>query len=110
MKEFVSGDNIIYHVHLKIYGKIQGVNFRWFVQETGKSLGLKGYVKNLPDGTVEIICESETEKPYRDFIRKIENKRFESPGLYKEIDVEKIVVLEFEKRDDFSFDYFNISY
>ncbi len=80
------------------------------MQETGKSLGLKGHVKNSLDGTVEIICESETEKAYRDFMRKIENKKSESPGLYTGIDVEKIEVLEFEKRPDFSFDYFNIIY
>ena len=39
---------------LIVTGTVQGVFFRVKTQKYAMSLGLKGYVKNLPDGTVEI--------------------------------------------------------
>lgn len=36
----------------RIVGKVQGVGFRYFVQTTGRQLGLAGWVKNHPDGSV----------------------------------------------------------
>ena len=39
-------------------GKVQGVSFRYFVVEKARSLGLKGYVTNLPDpGSLEVVAE-----------------------------------------------------
>ena len=46
-------------VHLKISGIVQGVGFRAFVWRNARSLGLKGYVRNLPDGTVEVVAEGD---------------------------------------------------
>ncbi len=40
-----------------IAGKVQGVRYRTFVQESATELGLVGYVKNLPDGTVEVVAQ-----------------------------------------------------
>jgi acylphosphatase len=40
-----------------VYGRVQGVGFRFFVQHTGDRLGLTGDVRNCPDSTVEIIVE-----------------------------------------------------
>ncbi len=37
-------------------GRVQGVGFRWFVQDCANLNGIKGYVKNMPDGTVLIIA------------------------------------------------------
>lgn len=38
-----------------VRGRVQGVNFRFFVASHARRLGLKGYVRNLPDGaTVEV--------------------------------------------------------
>lgn len=34
----------------KVYGHVQGVFFRSFVQHAARNLGLKGYVRNLPSG------------------------------------------------------------
>ncbi|GJM16117.1 MAG: acylphosphatase [Thermodesulfobacteriota bacterium] len=44
-------------VHLIIYGKVQGVFFRASTKDKAVELGLKGFVRNKPDGTVEVISE-----------------------------------------------------
>jgi acylphosphatase len=40
----------------KIGGIVQGVGFRYFVLREARSLGLRGFVKNLPDGSVEVCA------------------------------------------------------
>jgi len=42
---------------IKIIGEVQGVGFRYFAQREAKRMGLKGYVRNLPDGSVESEVE-----------------------------------------------------
>lgn len=41
--------------HIKIYGLVQGVNFRYNIQNKVKELNLFGYVRNLGDKSVELI-------------------------------------------------------
>lgn len=98
-----------FRAHLIVSGSVQGVNFRWFAQEKAKECGVKGWVKNMPDDTVEIMCEAETEKAYRDFLNKLE-KKYSGPGLVNAIDVKNIQVVSFEKDVDPEFTYFNIEY
>jgi acylphosphatase len=43
-----------------VYGHVQGVFFRAFVQEKAESLGINGYVRNLPTGEVEVFAEGNT--------------------------------------------------
>jgi len=38
-----------------VRGRVQGVGFRFFVERHAQRLGLRGYAKNLADGTVEVI-------------------------------------------------------
>ena len=40
---------------------VQGVCFRYYTQTQATALGLSGWVRNRPDGSVEIIAEGETE-------------------------------------------------
>ena len=40
-----------------VYGYVQGVLFRDFVSRRAKELGLTGYVRNLPEGSVEVNAE-----------------------------------------------------
>ncbi len=48
-----------------ISGRVQGVGFRWFAQEAAAREGVSGWVRNLPDGTVEAIVEGESESVVR---------------------------------------------
>ena len=40
-----------------VHGLVQGVGFRYFVLSRARLLGLRGYVRNRHDGTVEVIAE-----------------------------------------------------
>ena len=48
-------------VRLIVYGYVQGVYFRDFTCRQAIELGLTGYVRNLPEGTVEVSAEGERE-------------------------------------------------
>jgi acylphosphatase len=56
--------------HLYVSGIVQGVGFRWYAQKIGRRIGVYGWVKNLPDGRVEIVVEGEDEKVER-FIKEL---------------------------------------
>jgi acylphosphatase/uncharacterized protein YoxC len=58
-------------VRLLVKGTVQGVGFRALVKQLGRNLGLKGTIRNLSDGSVEVYCEG-TERLIRDFRKKME--------------------------------------
>jgi len=47
----------IQRVRIRVWGRVQGVWFRESTRETAQALGLKGTVRNLATGDVEIIAE-----------------------------------------------------
>jgi acylphosphatase len=46
-------------VHAVVQGRVQGVGFRDFTQRRAAELGLNGWVRNQPDGTVETVAEGD---------------------------------------------------
>jgi acylphosphatase len=42
-----------------VSGRVQGVGFRYFVQHAASRDGLRGWVRNLPDGQVEAVAEGD---------------------------------------------------
>ena len=40
-----------------VRGRVQGVNFRWSCREVAERLDLSGWVRNRPDGGVEVVAE-----------------------------------------------------
>jgi tRNA pseudouridine55 synthase len=75
----------------KIYGKVQGVGYRYFTEKIAKNLNILGYVKNLEDGTVEVVAQGK-EEGLQKFIEQLKI----GPFLAK---VEKIDII-FKKPTD----------
>ncbi|MGZ8164202.1 MAG: acylphosphatase [Methylobacter sp.] len=56
-------------VKILVSGRVQGVYFRVFTQNKAKHFAIKGSVKNLPDGRVEIIAEAAENTTIEKFIK-----------------------------------------
>jgi acylphosphatase len=68
-----------------VSGRVQGVGFRFFTEAAAAREGLHGFVRNLPDGRVEIAAEGDAEALER-FERHV---RHGPPGAHVErLDVE----------------------
>ena len=51
-------------------GRVQGVGFRYTAESVALELAVTGWVRNLPDGRVEAVCEG-TERALKTFLEKI---------------------------------------
>lgn len=54
------------HLSATVYGRVQGVYFRYFVRNVARTLDLKGYARNLPDGdAVEVQAEGNKQQLHK---------------------------------------------
>jgi len=76
---------------LRIYvtGMVQGVGFRPFVRRIAKITGVRGYVRNLGGGEVEIFVESEEEDRVGEFLRLL-RERHPSPAKLEIVKIEEV--------------------
>ena len=52
---------LTHRAHLLVSGRVQGVGFRYTVEKIALEIGLLGWVRNLPETRVEIVCEGTKE-------------------------------------------------
>lgn len=55
--------------HILIYGRVQGVGFRSFVEGVAARHKLEGWVRNLADGAVEILVHCTDQQAWGEFMR-----------------------------------------
>lgn len=56
-EENVAYTAFMVELHAIVSGQVQGVAYRVYAQDSAGELGLVGYTKNLPDGTVEVVAQ-----------------------------------------------------
>ncbi len=66
----------------RVSGRVQGVGFRAFVADVARADGLDGWVRNLPDGQVEVLAEGE-----HDALQRLERHLSRGPRLARVDDV-----------------------
>jgi acylphosphatase len=49
--------NQFVRLNARVMGRVQGVGYRFFAQRYASAQGIRGYVRNLPDGSVEVVAE-----------------------------------------------------
>ena len=67
-------------VKIFVTGSVQGAYFRQFVNKTANELKLKGFVRNMDDGRVEVIAEGRDEK-VNEMIEACKNTGIKSSGI-----------------------------
>lgn len=67
--------------HLIVHGVIQGVGYRSLVKRIADKCGIKGAVKNLPDGSVEVFAEGDN-STMNDFINSIHINKEHGPDVF----------------------------
>ena len=77
-----------------VKGRVQGVGFRYFTHRVAEALGIRGWVKNLPNGAVEGYAEGD-ENPMEQFLTGI--KKGPSLGLVEEVEVGEVEPEGFQK-------------
>ena len=58
----------------RVEGRVQGVGFRWWTRQQAEELGVRGTVRNLPDGSVEVTAAGKEEQ-----LMKLEHRLKEGP-------------------------------
>ncbi len=71
---------------VRVEGRVQGVGFRAWTARAGKELGLRGWVRNLPDGAVEVHLAGVPEA-----VEELEARLRKGPGTAR---VDRLVPLD----------------
>ena len=58
--------------NLLLSGRVQGVGFRYFAQSRASRYNIKGYVRNIYDNKVEVVCQGEPDNLDK-FILEVKN-------------------------------------
>ena len=48
-------------IRITVTGLVQGVGFRYFARRAAQTLGVSGWVRNRPDGSLEVLAEGDEE-------------------------------------------------
>lgn len=68
-----------------VRGRVQGVGFRWFVEREAHLLQVAGWVRNNPDGSVEVLATGT-----RDQLMGLKSRLLEGPRAARVDDVEEL--------------------
>ena len=96
---FLIRENTMKAIRFVVRGIVQGVYFRAFTREKANELDLKGYVKNLDDGSVEVFAQGEVEK-----IEELADKLKKGPPMSKVTNVQRY------EENTLKYDNFKIKY
>ena len=72
-----------------VSGRVQGVGYRYFVLRAAATLGLRGFARNQPDGSVEVVAEGGAEA-----LADLEARLREGPAFAAVEDVAREVIAE----------------
>jgi acylphosphatase len=86
------------YLQARVEGVVQGVGFRYYVLHKANALGLAGFVRNLPDGSVEVeaegpkatldkLCALLEEGPMSARVRNVQKSWGETQGKFSEFEV-----------------------
>lgn len=78
-----------------VRGRVQGVGYRYFVLREANVLGVTGFARNLPDGSVEVVAEGADPA-----LARLEERLREGPAFAHVQDVDRVAIAP---RDDSGF-------
>lgn len=87
-------------IRFLVSGRVQGVAFRYFTERQAKALGLKGYVRNLETGQVEVVAQGDNQQ-----LDKLATWLAKGPPSAKVQQVEQVLLEDLALFDDFSIRY-----
>lgn len=68
-----------------VRGRVQGVGYRYFVLRQAEGLGVSGFARNLPDGSVEVVAEADDA-----VLQQLEEHLKKGPSFAKVAGVERV--------------------
>lgn len=63
----------VFHARVYFSGHVQGVGFRYQTMQVAREFDVSGYVRNLPDGRVQLEAEGD-EREVRRFVAEVEDR------------------------------------